>query len=355
MEQGFDRFFGYKCQRHAHNYYPAYLWHDRRRVAVNNPPFAAHQKLPEGADAFVPESYAGYSGTMYAPDLYTEQALRFIRENHGQAFFLYYATTVPHVALQVPADSLDEYLGKWPEIPYSGAKGYLPHPTPRAAYAAMITRMDREIGRILALVKELGLDNDTLIVFTSDNGAVDGVGGVEVETFNSNGGLRSGKRWVYEGGVRVPLIVRWFGTIAPGQTSDRITGFEDWLPTLLEAIGAPERMPRQNDGISFFPTLRSRPQPPRSFLYREFPAFGGQQAVWLGNWKGVRSGLMHNPSDYRIELYDLARDAGETTDVASDHPELVDKIAEIMSAEHCPSARFHFPALDSQVTSTRNP
>src|SRR5262249_15073830 len=155
-----------------------------------------------------------------------------------------YPTTVPHLALQVPEDSLTEYAGTFPEEPYTGNRGYLPHRQPRAAYAAMVTRMDRDVGRLLALVTELGLDERTIVVFTSDNGPLsDRFGGTDTEFFNSAAGFRGHKGGYYEGGFREPCIVRWTGRIAPGGTSDRVTGFEDWLPTLLELIGAKAATP----------------------------------------------------------------------------------------------------------------
>ena len=192
----------------------------------------------------------------------------------------------------MPEDSLREFAGKFPETPYPGGRGYLPHRTPRAAYAAMITRMDREVGRILDLVKELGLDENTIFVFTSDNGPLyDQLGGTDSEFFNSNAGLRGRKGSYYEGGFRVPCLVRWKGRIAPGSVSDRVTGFEDWLPTLLELIGEKASTPAGIDGISFAPTLLGKKQEARPFLYRESPGYGGQQCVRAGDWKAIRTEL----------------------------------------------------------------
>ncbi len=354
LKQGFDRFYGYNCQRVAHNYYPPHLWDNEQKVLLKNPLFEAHQKLPENADPNKAESYAGFTGKEYAPDLIGEQALKFIRANKDRPFYLYYPTTVPHLALQVPEDSLAEYRGKFPEKPYVGGHGYLPHQYPRAAYAAMITRMDREMGRIVALLKELKLDDNTLVIFSSDNGPLyDELGGTDADFFNSNGGLHGRKGSLYEGGFRVPTVVWWKGRIAPGSVSDYVSGFEDWLPTLLEAVGAKGAIPANADGVSLLPTLLGKVQPERAFLYREFPAYGGQQSVRVGDWKAVRQGLLPAGKKaalpvLKTELYNLKADPQETTDVAAKHPEVVAKLEKIMREQHTPSAEFPFPILDKQ-------
>ncbi len=339
--QGFDRFYGYNCQRVAHNYYPDHLWDNDRRVALDNPVFAAHQKLPAGADPKDPKSYAAFTGKQYAPDLIAEQARDFIRANKDKPFYLYFPTTVPHLALQVPEDALAEYLGRWPDEPYVGGRGYLPHRAPRAAYAAMITRLDREIGHMMDLVKELGLEERTLFVFTSDNGPLyEKLGGTDCEFFESAGPLNGRKGSLYEGGIREPLIVRWKGRIAAGQTSDRVTGFEDWLPTLLELSGGTP--PQDVDGISFAPTLLGKTQAPRPFLYREHQGYGCQQAIRIGDWKGVRAKLKKNPHA-PLELYDLKNDLGESKDVAAEHPDIVAQMLKLMKAQHVPSKDFPLP------------
>jgi arylsulfatase A len=352
LKQGFDRFFGFNCQAVAHNYYPTHLWDNSEKVALDNPKFAAHQKLPDGADTNVAASYAQFIGKQYAPDLIAAQALKFLRENRDRPFFLYYPTTVPHLALQVPEDSLAEYAGKFPEAPYPGGRGYLPHRTPRAAYAAMITRMDREMGRVIDLVKELGLEERTLFVFTSDNGPLyNKLGGTDTDFFNSAAGFRGRKGSFYEGGFRVPCIVRWRGKIPAGATSDRVTGFEDWLPTLLELTGFKEKMPDGLDGISFAPTLLGQKQEPRPFLYRESPGYTGQQCVRAGDWKAIRVNLNPGPKAKNknpgaIELYDLVKDPAETTDLASKHPDVVAKLAKIMQEQHVKSSMFPIRGLD---------
>lgn len=353
LAQGFDRFFGYNCQAVAHNYYPTYLWDDRQRLPLDNPKFSAHQRLPEDADVNDASAYAVYEGNQYAPDLICDAARQFIRQHQDEPFFVYVPTTVPHLALQVPDDSLEEYAGQFDDAPYDGSRRYLPHHKPRAAYAAMVTRMDREIGRLVELVDELGLTEQTIFIFSSDNGpAEDGLGGADSAFFNSAGPLRSRKGWLYEGGIRVPTIVRWKGHIAPGSTSDRVSGFEDWLPTILELVDAKQATPDGLDGISMAPTLLGQDQPPRPFLYREFPAYDGQQSVRMGDWKGIRQNLMprgkNAEPNMHIELYNLADDIGETRDVSAAHPEIVAQIESIMREQHTPSEEFPLPAIDRQ-------
>ncbi|MFM8469887.1 MAG: arylsulfatase [Limisphaerales bacterium] len=355
LKQGFTRWFGYNCQAVAHNFYPEYLWDNDRKVPTRNAKFSAHDTLKPGEDAADPKSYARFQSKEYSADLIAEQARAFIRANKDKPFFCYVPTTVPHLALQVPDDSLAEYLGKFDDPPYAGGKGYLPHFKPRAAYAAMITRMDREIGRTMELVKELGLDEQTIFVFTSDNGPLtgnhQGLAGTDCAFFNSNGGLRNGKGSLYEGGVRVPGIVRWKGRIAAGATSERVTGFEDWMPTLLELAGFNEHTPKAIDGLSFAPTLLGQRQAERPFLYREFPSYTGQQSVRVGDWKAVRQNLKPAPAkqaapNLAIQLYNLRADPSESTDVAAQHPEVVAKLEAILRAQHAVSTEFPLPALD---------
>lgn len=359
LKQGFDRWFGYNCQGVAHNFYPTYLWDNDRAINLKNPPFSAHDTLKPDEDPSKPESYRRFQGTEYSADLIAEQALKFARDNKDRPFFLYWPTTVPHVALQVPDDSLQEYLGRWNDPPYPGGKGYIPHFKPKAAYAAMITRMDRDIGRLMSLIKELGLDEHTIFVFSSDNGPLNGthqgLAGTDCAFFNSAGGLRDGKGTLYEGGFREPTLVKWTGRIKAGSVSDRVSGFEDWIPTLLELVGAKDAIPQGLDGISMAATLLGQAQPERPFLYREFPAYGGQQMVRVGDWKLVRRNLLTTASAKAkakdqtgptLELYNLKTDPAETTNVATQHPDTVAKLEKIMREQHVNSAEFPFPALD---------
>jgi arylsulfatase A-like enzyme len=352
LRQGFHRWFGYNCQAVAHNHYPTRLWDNDRQVELDNPKFSPYQKLPADANPNDPASYARFAGKEYAPDVIGDRALDFVRANKDRPFFLYYPTTVPHLALQVPEDSLAEYAGQFPETPYKGERGYLPHRQPRAAYAAMVTRMDRAIGKLLALLAELRLDEHTIVVFTSDNGPLyDRTGGTDADFFNSAGGFRGRKGSFYEGGFREPCLVRWKGRIAAGSTSDRVTGFEDWLPTLLELTGARDKTPTDLDGISFAPTLLGHKQELRPFLYRESPGYGGQQCVRAGDWKALRRNLNPGPKakDQKpgaIELYDLAADPGETTDMAARNPEVVARLRALLESQHVKSDLFPLRALD---------
>lgn len=320
--QGFDLFFGYNCQRHAHNYYPRYLWRNDRRVEL------------EG-------NVEGPTGRQYSADLCTEEALRFIRENRSRPFFLYLPYTIPHLAIQVPDDSLAEYRGKWPDPPYTGDKGYQPHPAPRAGYAAMVTRLDRYVGRVLALLKELGLNDNTLVIFTSDNGPTYGrIGGADSEFFHSAGPLSGLKGTVSEGGIRVPMIARWPGKIPAGRVTDHVSAFWDVLPTLAEVAAV--QPPPHGDGISFLPTLLgSGPQKQHEFLLWEFYGYGGQQAVRMGDWKGVRQNCYKNPNG-PIQLFNLRTDIAEQQNVASENPDIVKKIEQTMASQHTRSALWDF-------------
>jgi arylsulfatase len=327
LNQGFDFFYGYNCQRHAHNFYPKYLWKNRAKETL------------EG-------NTAGLTGKHYAHDLMEKEALDFIKKNKDHPFFLYLPFTIPHVALQVPDEELAPYKGLWDDPPYKGGKGYLPHPTPRAAYAAMVSRLDKTVGKVIDLVHELNLDEDTIIFFSSDNGAThDGVGGSDSIFFNSVGPLRGFKGSLHEGGIRVPMIVLWKGKIAPGRTSDLPAVFYDVMPTLCDIAKVP--VPKHTDGLSFLPTLLGKDgQKKHEFLYWEFHGYGGQQAVRLGDWKAIRKDLHKGKT--QIFLYDLARDIGETKDLAVEFPQVVQQVAQIMADNHVQSERYPIKALDQK-------
>ncbi|WP_265595508.1 arylsulfatase [Verrucomicrobium sp. BvORR106] len=326
-KHGFDLFYGYISQWQAHYYYPTYLW----RNDVKEP--------LEGND--------GKVGRQHAADLMEQEALKFLETNGDKPFFLYYATPVPHVSLQVPPDepSLADYQQAFAgqDPPYDGKKSYLPTENPRAIYAAMVTRMDRTMGKFRELLKRIGKEKDTIIVFTSDNGATFN-GGYDREFFGGNQPLRGMKTQLWDGGIRTPFIAAWPGSIQPGQVSKFAGASWDLFPTFAEIVGFPA--PSGLDGVSILPTLKSdaAAQKQHDHLYWETVA-GGNQAVRMGPWKGIRLGVSKNPSA-PVQLYHLETDIAETTDVAAQHPDIVAKIAAIMSAGRVPSAEFPMGELD---------
>lgn len=323
---GFDFFFGYLDQKQAHSYYPTHLWRNETRVPLRNTYVSPHQKLQ--GDPNDPAAYKAFTGTDNAIDLMTGEATQFIAAHARQPFFLYFAPTLPHVALQVPDAALQPYLGQFDDVPYAGEKGYLPHRTPRAAYAAMISYLDAQVGRLLDALDRAGLAENTLVLFTSDNGATFDVGGAQTRYFRSVGDLRGWKQDVYEGGIRVPFIARWPGHVPANRVSTHVAALWDMWATFADLQGA--SAPAGTDGLSLLPTLLGRAgQRDHDALYWEYHAQGGRQAVRAGRWKGVRMDVRKQPSS-AIELYDLEADPGETTDVAARHPEEAARLTRIM-------------------------
>lgn len=340
--QGFDHFYGYLCQRKAHNYYPTHLWRNSEKVMLEgNAYFKAHQKISE---PFVDESMyeQQYAGAQYAPDLMIDEAVQFIKSSGDEPFFLYYPSPIPHLALQIPEDDLGRYPEAWDETAYLGDKGYLPHDRPRAAYAAMITRLDTEVGKILDQLDAQGLTENTIVIFSSDNGATY-AGGVDYDFFESSGGLRGLKGSLWEGGIRVPMIARWPGHIPADTVSDHISGFQDVMPTVLEMVDAPPA--DKIDGVSFAAALKGQEQVNASpFLYWERD---GRQAVRMGPYKAVRTGMAKGKT--RLQLFDLLIDPAETTDISKQHPEVTEKIKQIMDQERTPSAIFPMEGVDPKL------
>lgn len=326
---GFDLFFGYNCQRQAHNYYPTHLWRNAERVALegNNPKTRAE--------------------AVYAGDLMLTAAKDFIASSHAKPFFLAYTTPLPHLALQPPAFNLRRYQGLFDENPYLGGKGYLPHESPRAAYAAMITRLDDEVGEIRAALEKAGVAENTMIVFTSDNGPTHDVGGVDTGYFNSTAGLRGRKGSVWEGGIRVPGIACWPGRIPAGKTTDVPAWSVDLRATFDALAGVTATA---SDGCDISPLLLEGHAPTREFFYWPFPGYGGQEAVREGNWKLVRVGMnaaaKNGVPRPAWQLYDLANDPKETRDVSASHPSVVARLAAIAAREYTPSERYPLGDLD---------
>ena len=334
-KQGFDYFFGYLDQKQAHNHYPSHLWENEERFDLDNKFMIPHATLPDDADPNNPKSYEPYKRGDYAQDRLTNKAIEFIDENQKKPFFLYLAYAIPHPALQVPEKALEEY-SHFEESPYQGR--YIPLLRPRAARAAMISYMDRDVGRIIKLLKELQLDKNTLVVFSSDNGA-GSEGGADLDFFKSNGLLRGEKRDLYEGGIRTPTIAWFPGVIDGGSKTDHLSAFWDVLPTFAELAGA--EPPEGVDGISFLPTLLGNIQEEKhNHLYWEFHknTGGHAQAVRFDisgdKWKAVRVYTRTNKNNPKIELYKLNEDVSEKNDISDEYPDLVSKAEHMMNTSH---------------------
>lgn len=341
-KMGFDFFYGYNCQRQAHTFYPKHLWKNEEKDWLDNELVVPGTKLAEGADPNDPASYSKYRLSEYAPELMLGEALEFVRENKESPFFLYFASPIPHVPLQAPESWVEYYQKKLgPEDPYLGNKGYFPNRTPRATYAAMVSYLDEQVGDIVSELKKLGLYENTLILFSSDNGPTYN-GGSDSNYFESASPFKSEYGWAKgfstEGGIRVPMIASWEGMIKGGRTSQHVSAFWDVLPTLCELSGA--LVPSDVDGLSFVPNLLGEPQEPHEFLYWEFPAYEGQQAVRMGDWKALRKGIFKGNMD--LELYNLKTDPREQFDVSAAYPEVVAKIEAIMESEREPAVLERF-------------
>ncbi len=334
---GFDFFYGYNCQRQAHQLYPPYLWKNQQKVMLRNEVIAPHtdNQLNPGEDSLDIKSYAKWLQTDYAPEMMQKEALQFIETNQEQPFFLYYASPLPHLPLQVPKEYYDRYVEEFgDELPYNGSNGYFPHRYPNAAYAGMITYLDDQVGELIAKLKALDIYENTLIIFSSDNGPTY-TGGVDAAYFNSAGPFEEAygrtKGFTYEGGIRVPMIAHWPGQIKAGSSTDHISAFWDVLPTIAELVNG--EIPRKVDGLSFLPTLLGNDvQQRHESLYWEFPSYNGQQAVRYGNWKGIRKDIFDGNTT--IELYNLMEDPTESNDLSGTNLQIVSEIEEIMRQNH---------------------
>jgi len=323
-KQGFDYSFGFLNQGHAHSQYPDYLFRDGKRVEIEENEYGRR-------DA-------------YTNDLFTDEAISYINSHREKPFFLYLAYTTPHAELLVPEDSIFlSYKGRFKEKPFiengQGSNGendfgiYHSQENPNAAYAASVSHQDMSIGRIIALVKERGLFENTVIMFSSDNGPAR-EGGADPEYFNSSGGLRGGKRDLYEGGIRMPFIVSWPAKIKPGQVTDHVSAFWDIIPTFAGIAG--EKLSRNipTEGISFYPTLIGKPQKQKqhAYLYWEFhekPT--STQALLFNDWKAIR----HDPNG-PFEIYNLKHDSAEKINVAEQHPQVVNKALQLFTVARTP-------------------
>lgn len=329
QNQGVDTFFGYNCQRLAHNYYPEYLWDNQNKIVL--------------------AGNTGISKDDYAPELIHRKALEFLDDNKDTSFFLFYPMIIPHAELFAPEKYMAMYRGKFlPEKSFDGVDAgekdfrngpYGSQPEAHAAFAAMVHLMDEQVGSVMNKIHELGLDENTLIFFSSDNGPhVEA--GADPDYFDSNGMLRGYKRDLYEGGIRIPLIARWTGGIKPGTVNDHISAFWDVMPTLADLLKI--KIDHKIDGISFLPTLTgNKNQKQHDHLYWEFHEQGGRMALRKGDWKLVQYNIEKNPQG-PVELYNLRNDPSEKNDLAQKFPDEVKKLRKIMLAERVPSTLFPF-------------
>ena len=327
MNQGFDRFFGYNCQRLGHHYYPRHLWDNRDSISLA-------------------ENSGQQKGT-YAPSIIHEKTIDFIEKNKDNPFFLFVASIIPHAELIAPEPLMKKYRGKFlPEKAYKGTDNgpkyrngpYESQKETHAAFVAMIDLLDQQVGEIMNKVEELGIADNTIIVFTSDNGPHK-EGGADPDYFDSNGPLKGTKRDLYEGGIRVPMIVKWPNKIKANSTSHHVSAFWDIFPTLAEITGA--ETDEELDGISFLPTLTGDIQQKHNYLYWEFHERGGRQAIRKGDWKAVKYNVNKKPNQL-IELYNLKEDIGEINNVAAQHPKIVEEMEELLETARTPSKIFQF-------------
>ncbi len=357
LKQGFDRFLGVTSQWVAHSHYPPFIQDDGKKVPLDNGPdgVPGHGIFPADADPQDPKSYAPFIGKDFLSERTIKGAEAFIATNKSKPFFLYYASPLPHVALQVPAEELKQYEGVIKEdAPYTPQKGgYSPNRTPRTTYAAMISRLDKEVGRILAALEQAGVADNTIIVFTGDNGATHDAGGADTKYFDSAGGLKGLKGSLHEGGVREPTVVRWPVGIKAGSRSNRISGFEDWLATFAELAGAKLERDTDMSSESLVPALKGTDAPRAQPLYREFPGYGSQQAIWDEKWKAIRTDMAKTvkaKGQIHTQLYDLDADPNETTDLAAKFPEVVKTLEAKMSSARVPNPDFPLIGVDPTPT-----
>lgn len=348
--QGFDYAYGFLDQKQAHNFYPTHLWENGQWDKLSNPIINVHKHLD--AKTATGKDFEYYKGKDYAAAKMTEKALQFIDRNKGKPFFLYLPYTIPHASLQAPDDYVKKYIGQFDEQPYYGTQGYASTKYPLSTYAAMITFLDDQVGTILQKIKELGLDENTIIMFSSDNGTTFN-GGVNAKFFDSVGGLRGLKMDLYEGGIRMPFIARWKGAIKANQVSEHISAQYDLMATLAELTG--QKVPNQTNGISFLPELKGNTtkQKQHDFLYFEYPEKGGQVAIRVGDWKGVRTDVKKNPK-VPWQIFNLKTDRNETTDVSAQHPELIRLFDQIQKREHQHSHIIDWEFIDPKFTTNPN-
>ncbi len=338
-KMGFDFFYGYNCQRQAHTYYPPFLYRNENREYLPNEILPPGTKLDSLANPLDIQSYSKYSQSSYSCDLLYNEAIKFINKHEeGKPFFMLWATPIPHVPLQAPEYWVNYYVEKFgDETPYTGESGYYPSRYPHATYAAMISYLDDQIGKLIQELKNLDIYNNTIIIITSDNGPTFN-GGSDSPWFDSAHPFKSNNHWgkasLREGGIRVPMIATWGDKIKHGSISNHICAAWDVLPSLCELSKV--RDPFKTDGISFIPELLNKKQETHEFLYWEYPERGGSKAIRMNKWKGLILNIKEKGED-KIMLFNLDIDPLEQNDVSKDYPEIVELMRKKMTEFHVDS------------------
>lgn len=357
---GFDYFYGFNCQRQAHTYYPVHLYENKARVYLGNDTIAPNTKLSKGSNPNKDTSYAKFNLKNYAPELMFGKVTKFIDDNKNKPFFMYWADPIPHVPLQAPKKWVDYYIKKFgKEKPYLGDNSYFPHKNPKAAYAAMVSYLDENIGKLINQLKKEGIYENTLIIFSSDNGPTFN-GGTNSPWFDSAKPFRSeygyGKGFLYEGGIRIPMIASWPNEIKPNTKTDLISAHYDVMATICEITE--QKIPKSTDGISFLPTLlgKDKNQKNHEFLFWEYPEYGGQVAIRIGDWKILRRNLKTNKKSPTLELYNLKQDIKEENNVANLHPEIIQQAIQVFSQQHTDAEvdNFRIPLIENGLLSEHN-
>ena len=318
LKQGFDEFFGYYDQAQAHSYYPPHLYHNGNKIELD--------------------------GNTYSHDLIAAKGMEFIRTNKDKPFFCYLPVTIPHAAMQVPEEYVAPWRPKYDKYEDEVVKYSIAAPVrnPVAAFPGMMTKLDETVGQVLDLLKELGLEENTIILFSSDNGPHVEGGHRSVEVFRSGGPLRGVKRDLTEGGIRVPLLVKWPARIKPGTITDHISAFWDFLPTVCEIVG--EQPPAGIDGITFLPTFvgNAAAQKTHDYLYWEFHEGNGKRALRVGDWKAIQASNVKSNPNGLIELYNLKDDLGEESNLADKFPDKIEQFRELFNEVRTASPDFPF-------------
>ncbi|MGL4630364.1 MAG: arylsulfatase [Leadbetterella sp.] len=329
-KNGFDYFYGYLDQKQAHNLYPTHLWRNESWDTLDNVDMNPHPKLTE-KEKLDSKIYQKFIGNEFAPYKINEEAIRFIENNKKEPFFLYYTPVAPHLALQIPDSEIEKFGYDFQDLPYLADKGYTPHNRPKAAYAASISLLDEHIGNLIKTLEKEGILENTILFFSSDNGAAYDIGGVDAKFFESVKNLRGLKGSLYEGGIRVPFIVNFGNNIKANRVVSIPSISYDIMATIHDLIQS--SIPIETDGISLLPLIKGEKYKNKRTFYWEFAGYGGQKAIRMGKWKGVFTDLVKNANP-KMQLYNIDIDGSEQLDVSISHQKIVKKLTKKMAESH---------------------